>query len=158
MKKLTIGTALISVLALTACGETDAREKHMYTVEVEVTDTNGKVQNLKQDCKQLMSICQVKFDLETSSGNRAFAVNSINKPVHVEELQTKSRKITSQDEEDRLTDSEYHQNIRVYSTGVSGFKSEEILSNWKPRTERKESKEIFMPDGSKIADLKIRIF
>jgi hypothetical protein len=59
MKKLTLGTALASLLALAACGETDTREKHRYTVEVEVTEPSGKVQKVSKECNQLYNLSQI---------------------------------------------------------------------------------------------------
>ena len=74
MKKLTLGTTFASLLALTACGETDAREKHRYTVEVEVTEPSGKVQKISKECNQLQTLCSAKFDLETPYGVKTFEV------------------------------------------------------------------------------------
>ena len=78
MKKLTLGTALASLLTLTACGETDAREKHIYTVEVEVTEPSGKVQTVRKDCIQVGYTCGVSVDLETPKGLKPLSVNVAN--------------------------------------------------------------------------------
>jgi len=167
MKKLTLGTALVSLLALTACGETDAREKHRYTVEVEVTDTNGKVQKVSQECNQLFNLCQAKFDLENPSGKRTISVMSNNKPVHEEELYKKSQSANSKEEEARLTDSEYKQKVTIKGFGFNKslqktwFKDVDYQpTKWTPRTERIIEQELMIPNPDlvkRIEDLQMQI-
>lgn len=153
MKKITLGTALASLLALTACGETDAREKHIFTVEVEVTDTNGKVQTVSENCKQTFSLCQTSFDLETSAGKRTFTVMVGNKMVHEEEIYKKSQGLTSQAERDRLTDSEYMQTVSIKGSGFNPYLKNTRFKDvtfdrvkWVPRTERIIQQELIIPN------------
>ncbi len=149
MKKITLGTALASLLALTACGETDTREKHIFTVEVEVTDTNGKIQKVKQDCRQLQNRCSAKFDLETPYGVKTFEVNAANEPINPEKVMAQLYKSKTSDDEDKVTDTDYKQ--RTFMTAVqfgsNRFKApkfEEV--NWTPRTERKIGTELKIPN------------
>jgi len=153
MKKLTLGTALASLLALTACGETDAREKHIFTVEVEITEPNGKVQTVSENCKQTFSLCQASFDLETSAGKRTFMVMAGNKMVHEDEIYKKSQGLTSQEEMDYLTDSEYMQAVSIksrgFSTSLSGPRFKDVTFDtvkWVPRTERIIQQELMVPN------------
>jgi hypothetical protein len=153
MKKLTLGTALTSLLALTACGETDAREKHIFTVEVEVTEPNGKVQTISENCKQTFSLCQASFDLETAAGKRTFTVMADNKMVHEDEIYKKSQSLTSQEDMDRLTDSEYMQTVSLKGSGFSSslnstrFKDVKFdTEKWVPRTERIIQQELTIPN------------
>lgn len=167
MKKLTLGTALASLLTLTACGETDAREKHRYTVEVEVTDTNGKVQKVSQECNQLFNLCQAKFDLESPVGKRTISVMSNNKPVHEEELYKKSQSVKSKEEEARLTDSEYKQTVMIKGFGFNNSIQKTWFKNvnyqptkWTPRTERIIEQELMIPNPAlvkRVEELQMKI-
>lgn len=161
MKKATLGTALASLLALTACSETDAREKHRYTVEVEVTDTNGKLQKVSQECNQLQNACLNKFKLETPYGEQTFTVSASNYPVHSQELSVKANAVQSQEESDRLTDSEYRQLVSIRFLNLKSpyrvnFKEKRFESaNWKPRTERMLKAEINLPDYDSVKKLSL---
>ncbi len=153
MKKLTLGTALASLLALAACGETDTREKHRYTVEVEVTEPSGKVQKVSKECNQLYNLCQARFDLETPLGKRTIAVISSNKPVHDQELYKKTHNANSEEEANRLTDSEYRQTVMIKGLGFHNsikqtrFKDVDFQpTNWAPRTERIITQELMVPN------------
>ena len=167
MKKLTLGTALVSLLALTACGETDTREKHRYTVEVEVTDPNGKIQKISKECNQLFNLCQARFDLENPLGKRTISVMATNKPVHEEELYKKSQSVNSREEEARLTDSEYRQTVMIKGFGFHNsikqtrFKDVDFQpTNWAPRTERVIQQELMVPNPDlekKVIELEMKI-
>jgi len=167
MKKLTLGTALASLLALTACGETDTREKHRYTVEVEVTEPSGKVQKVSKECNQLYNLCQSRFDLETPLGKRTIAVISRNKPVHDQELYKKTHNANSEEEANKLTDSEYTQIVMIKGFGFNKslqktwFKDVDYQpTKWTPRTERIIEQELMIPNPDlvkRIEDLQMQI-
>ena len=167
MKKLTLGTALASLLALTACGETDTREKHRYTVEVEVTEPSGKVQKISKECNQMPDRCRAVFDLETPLGKRTIHVISRNDPVHHQEIYKKVRSANSEEEANRLTDSEYDQVVMINGFGFNKslqktwFKDVDYQpTKWTPRTERIIEQELMIPNPDlvkRIEDLQMQI-
>jgi len=167
MKKLTLGTAFTSLLALTACGETDAREKHRYTVEVEVTEPSGKVQKISKECNQMPDGCRAVFDLETPLGKRTIHIIARNDPVHRQEIYKKVRSANSEEEANRLTDSEYDQVVKIKGFGFKNaanktkFKDVDFKStNWTPRTERIVQQELMIPNPDlvkRVDDLQIKI-
>ena len=153
MKKLTLITALISLLALTGCGEKDTRESHIFTVEVDVTDSNGNVQTVKKDCRQLQNRCSARFNLETPYGVKTFEVNAENEPVNPEKVMAQLYKSKTSGEEDRVTDSEYKQRafITAVQFGSNRFKAPHFEDvKWTPHTERKFKAELNIPNPDLI--------
>jgi len=151
MKKLTLGTALASLLALTACGETDTREKHIYTVEVEVTEPNGTVKTVSKDCKQLQTMCTATFDLETPYGIQKFEVNTSNQPAHPEKVIALAANTKSSEERDKIIDTEYRQSVHINALEFSANYGAQFQSprfeniEWKPRTQRIIKTELNIP-------------
>ena len=160
MKKIMIlSTALASVLALGACGETDTRENHIFTVEVEVKDTNGNTQKISEDCRQLQNRCSAKFNLETPYGMKTFEVNVSNEPTHPQKVMAALHKTESREAGSKITDTEYKQHtfMQAVQFGSYRFKAPRFDDvNWTPRTERKIQTELKIPNPDlmeKIANL-----
>jgi len=163
MKKIMTTLAMTSVIGLTACGEKDTREDHIFTVEVEVTDTKGNVQKVNKDCKQLSSVCSASFDLGEGSNKRTFLVTANNKAVHGDELYKKAMLVSSKEEEDRIIDSEYRQNITISGGGFNQYDKKTAFTNvkfpenkWVPKTERVLNHELIIPNpelNEKIEEL-----
>ena len=161
IKKISMGITIASLLSLTGCGESDTREKHIFTVEVEVTEPNGTTQKVKKDCVQMNSACTPTFKLRTPKGEKSFSVAVLNNPsteIDYKEYMSKASQAKGRKEEQKITLSEYKQKVWVQTIGINLKDKKQIIATWKPRTERNELKEISIVDGPKLADLKIRIY